>query len=87
MTKSIEWKHEREKRLLYFNPNNTDEHPIVEIPKEAIKAIYLGVNCSDETKQKIKEAINDKPHVELFQMYIGSDDVYALEAKKTDKTT
>lgn len=85
LTKSIKWKHEREKRLLYFNPNNTEDHPTIAIPNYALQAIYLGVKCSDETKKKIKEAIKDKPHIELYQMYISSDNVYALEAKKIDR--
>ena len=70
---------------MYFNPNNTEEHPTISIPKDALQAIYLGVKCSDETKKKIKEAVQDKPHVELYQMYISSDNVYALEAKKIDR--
>ena len=86
LTKSIEWKHEREKRLLYFNPSKTEDHPTIAIPNDSLRAIYLGVKCSDETKKKIKEAIKDKPHVELYQMYISPDNVYALEATKIDKT-
>lgn len=80
LTKSIDWSHEREKRLLYYNPDNIEEYPTVTIPKEAIKAIYFGVKCSDETKMKIKKAISDKPHVELFQMQISENNVYDLEA-------
>lgn len=84
LTKNIDWKHEREKRLLYFCSRKSSPHPTIHISPKCIKAVYLGVRCSPDTIKEIKQALSDKPHVELYQMKISSTNVYALEAVRVN---
>lgn len=87
LTKQKLWEYEHEHRLLYFDVNGSPEFPTPQLPKGSIKAVYIGVKCSQANKQKIIEALKDKPDVEVFQMQISSEDIYKLKAKKIERTS
>ena len=67
-TKSFFWNYENEMRLCYFNINENDEFPTIEC-KGAIKAIYLGVKCSDSDRRRVEKAIGDKD-IPLYKMEV-----------------
>ena len=88
LSKSENWKYERETRLVsYCSVKSADGKPIVETSfptyecKEAAKAIYLGVKCSDADRRKMEEAIGDK-NIELYQMCIDTDNYTKLTSKR-----
>lgn len=88
LSKSENWKYERETRLVsYCSVKSADGKPTVEKPfptydcKDAAKAIYLGVKCSDADKRKMEEAIGDK-NIALYQMCIDTDNYTKLTSKR-----
>ncbi|WP_315359671.1 DUF2971 domain-containing protein [Prevotella nigrescens] len=84
-TKHKTWEYEHEHRLLYFDKQGSSDFPTPQLPKGCIKAIYIGVKCSEENKSKIFKAIKNKPDIEVFQMQISSQDIYKLKAVKIKK--
>lgn len=58
ITKSSDWEYEQEWRMIYA------EHPneVVEFPDKIMKAIYLGVNCSKENEDIVKDLIQNKKY-------------------------
>lgn len=83
-TKQKLWEYEHEHRLLYFNKKGSPPFPALKLPEGCIKAIYIGVKCTEENKNRIFEAIKDKPDIEVFQMQISSQDIYKLGAVKIE---
>ncbi len=81
-TKQKTWEYEHEHRLLYFDKQGSPDFPTPQLPKGCIKAIYIGVKCSEENKNNIFKAIKNKPDIEVFQMQISSQDIYKLKAVK-----
>lgn len=77
-TKSYFWGYENEMRLCSYNVKDNEEYPELEC-KGAIKAIYLGVKCSDENRRKVEKAIGDKD-IPLYRMEV--DDVLLTRLKK-----
>lgn len=70
--KAEEWKYEKEIRLVLFNQEEDDiEFPEISC-KGLIKAIYLGVKCTDTDRLKMEKAIGDKC-IPLFQMEIDEE--------------
>lgn len=69
--KSDFWKYEQEMRLCSFDTTNDEEFPFIKC-KGAIKAIYLGVKCSDENRRKMERAIGNKD-IPLYQMSVDED--------------
>lgn len=67
-TKSYFWSYENEMRLCYYNIKENDAFPTLEC-KGAIKAIYLGVKCSDSDRRKVEIAIGDKD-IPLYKMEV-----------------
>ena len=76
--KSYFWEYENEMRLCSFNVNDSEEYPEIEC-KGAIKAIYLGVKCSDDNRRKVEKAIGDKD-IPLYRMDV--DDKLLTKLKK-----
>lgn len=79
--KSDFWKYEHEMRLVQFDvttpaPGENREYPTISC-KGMIKAIYLGVRCSDKDKLDMIKAIGDKD-IPLFKMEIDSTNVTRL---------
>lgn len=69
------WSYEQEVRVIDFDLHNTVAYKELDAPK--LKAIYLGVKCSDGNRQLIETALREK-QVKLYQMRISKDDVCAL---------
>lgn len=80
--KSNFWKDEHEMRLAQFDvttpgPGENREYPTISC-KGMIKAIYLGVRCSDKDKLDMIKAIGDKD-IPLFKMEIDSENLTRLK--------
>lgn len=71
--KSNFWKYEQEMRFVQFDPDSEVDYPTVDC-KNMIKAVYLGVNCSEENKLKMIKAIGNKD-IPLYQMQIDDSNV------------
>lgn len=71
--KDKSWKNEHEMRLLYYSPNNDNPYPTLQC-KGAIKAVYLGVKCSDSDQRKMEQAIGDK-EIPLYRMVIDQSNL------------
>lgn len=84
LTKQKNWEYEHEHRILYYNKNGSEDFPSLPLPKGSIVAIYLGVRCSDDNKQKIFNLIKNKSNVEVYQMQISSEDIYKLKSLRVD---
>ncbi len=71
--KSISWKHEEEYRGFYIGDDKTAGEA-VEFSKlnVKLKAIYSGIKCSAENKEKLKE-IATKLKVQFYEMKVSSD--------------
>lgn len=85
LTKQKLWEYEHEHRLLYFDKNGSPKFPTPTLPKGSIKAVYLGVKCSCENKNKLLNAIKDNFDIEIYQMQISSEDIYKLKAVKINR--
>lgn len=80
-TKSMEWEYEDEVRLLHYDPTwNTDFKPI-KLPQGSVKAVYFGLKCTEETKSKVRKALQYE-NVDYYQIEIEPKDVYKLHASK-----
>lgn len=66
-TKADIWKYENEVRLLNVNVIGKGEHETIPIPN-AVKAIYFGVNCSEEDVNMIKKVMSNKTNVTFYKM-------------------
>ncbi len=79
-TKSNFWNYENEMRLCFYNVNDSNDFPEIDC-KGAIKAVYLGVKCSDENKRKVEKAIGDKD-IPLYQMEVDQELLTRLKKKQ-----
>lgn len=67
LTKSIDWKHESEWRVILLKQNLNAEFDLRGISAEEIEAVYLGCKMSDENKKKIITIIKEKlQHVKVY---------------------
>lgn len=66
--KSYFWEYENEMRLCSFNVKEKEEYPHIDC-KDAIKALYLGVKCSDADRRRVEKAIGDKD-IPLYKMAV-----------------
>lgn len=71
------WKYEKEVRLVHYDPNDEANYKTIEIPETSIKAIYLGLKCSDENKEKMKLILRNR-NIRLYQMKVDDTDSYKL---------
>lgn len=72
LEKSNFWEYEKEMRLVSFDCSGKDEDfPVIEC-KGMVKAIYLGVKCSDANRRLIEKAIGDK-NIPLYQMSVDEE--------------
>lgn len=69
------WSYEQEVRVIDFDLNNKEKYK--ELTAPTLKAIYLGVKCTEKDRQQMEEALCDK-NVALFQMQISKDNVCQL---------
>lgn len=76
------WKYENETRIVYYNDSCKDDYADLKLEDRAIiEAIYLGVKCSDETREHIQRFLRGTS-IPLFQMHIFPEDVFKLKAKR-----
>lgn len=69
--KTKEWEYEKEIRLAVYNPSDDTDFPTFECPG-CVKAIYLGVKCSDTDRHLMEKAIGDMC-IPLYQMIIDNE--------------
>lgn len=84
-TKSIDWEYEHEKRLIYFNSNGSEPYPTQQLPNGCIKAVYIGLKCSEEDTKAIMNALENKPDVKIFRMCLSRTDIYKIKATEIDR--
>lgn len=77
--KSKDWEYEHEVRLVQFDPNMNEEFPLIKGLK--LKAVYLGVNCTDVDERKVKMALLNKP-IDLYRMNINVANLNRFIAKR-----
>lgn len=71
------WAYEKEVRIVHYDPAVTSDFKTMCLPEDSIQAIYLGLKCSPENEQKIREAIGDR-NIPLYKMTVLDNDVYHL---------
>lgn len=80
-TKSKKWEYEDEVRLLHYDPTwNTDFKPI-KLPQGSVKAVYFGLKCTEDTKNKIRKALKYE-NVDYYQIGFEPKNIYQLKASK-----
>ncbi len=67
------WNYENEVRLVMFNAEIEEDFPSLSC-EGRIKAIYLGVKCTDENRRKMERAIGHKD-IPLYQMKIDENNL------------
>jgi hypothetical protein len=83
-TKHNDWEYEHEKRLVYYDKDNTpDTYQKVSMPEDMITDIYFGVRCEDSDKQRIIEALEGRT-VKYHQMKIDPKNLFCLKAVPLD---
>ena len=79
-TKSKEWSHEGEWRLVYFQKKGeVPDYPWVELPEGCIKEIYIGCSVMEEDKRKLMAILKNKPEIRLYQMHVSTNNLFELE--------
>lgn len=71
------WSYEQEVRLIHFDPNDSENFKTINIDKESIQEIYLGLKCSDENREKMKLILRNR-NIRLYQMKVDPVDSYKL---------
>lgn len=77
--KNAIWEYEKEVRVIDYDPDGKDEFREQDAPP--LKAIYLGVKCSDKDRHDMQLALR-RQSVELYQMHIDSNDICRLSAER-----
>jgi hypothetical protein len=79
-SKGKDWKNECECRLAYFKEEGeVDTFQWKELPDDCIQEIYIGYAASKEDKSKLKEALENRPNIRLFQMKLSANNLFELE--------
>ncbi len=80
-TKAFEWHYEKEARLISLNPQDdlADDFEDIPISADCIQAIYLGVRCSEDNKNKMLRILNNTS-IPLYQMQFSKKNIFRLEA-------
>lgn len=71
------WKYEKEVRLIHYDPECDDNFKSISISENCIEDIYLGLKCSDENKETMKQILRNR-NIKLFQMKVDEYDSYKL---------
>lgn len=76
LTKSIDWKYEKEVRAISLNYNG-----LVQISKEAIKEVYLGSRLEDDNRQLLLNRLNELNYnIDIYDLELMEND-YKLKEK------
>ena len=80
--KNAIWDYENEVRCIDLDYNNDKQFKEVDAPP--LKAIYLGLKCSDENRHRMELALRSqrKKNVELYQMQIDTSNFCKLIPKR-----
>lgn len=68
--KGVFWSYEREVRLVQYDGEGKEDFPALDC-KGRVKAVYLGVKCSDMDRRDMEKTIGSKD-IALYQMEIDS---------------
>lgn len=79
LKKSNIWKYEHEVRAVLFDTDCTEQATQINAPK--MIAIYLGLRCSTEDKQKMLLALRGKP-TPIYQMKVDPSNINHLIAER-----
>lgn len=71
------WQYENEVRLIHYDPNDDSNYKTIQIPEDCIQAIYLGLKCSDENRERMKLLLRNR-NIRLYQMSVNGLDSYKL---------
>lgn len=85
-TKSIDWEYEQEWRMIIAGANqktDSDVCGVVNLPREVIREIYLGMNASEESMEKAMSLVKNCDWIELFQCELH-DERYDLIFKRIE---
>ncbi|SHI67279.1 Protein of unknown function [Arenibacter nanhaiticus] len=85
-SKSVEWEYEKEYRSIVNNIDSKNQNSRkIKFNEERLKAIYFGVNASDELKLKIieilKENYSNFIEIELYETFLKKNS-FEIESKK-----
>lgn len=79
-TKNKAWEYEHEKRLLFYDVNESQKFVVQKIPAGCIKEVYLGLKCNLEDQYKIKKALKADPNIKVFRMVLSRDNLYKIRS-------
>lgn len=71
------WAYEKEVRIVHYDPSVTSDFKTMHLPEGCIKEIYLGIKCSSENEQKMRDAIGAR-NIPLYKMEVRDNDAYHL---------
>lgn len=77
-TKSKFWSYENEIRLLSFCPNGPGgDFNAIPLDKDSyISEIYFGIDCTNESKEKVMDALNNHDNITFYQMEADYSNLY-----------
>lgn len=79
LTKSFDYVHENEWRIIWFNESlTTHKAEYIDIQPSMITKIYLGFKCPEEIKTHILEFKNINPHIQVYNVQPSEDNYYQL---------
>ena len=77
--KNAIWDYEQEVRVIHLDYENKEQYKEIDAPK--LKAIYLGLKCSDSDRHDMEMALRGK-QVDLYQMKLDESNVCKLVAER-----
>lgn len=79
-TKSKYWSHEKEVRIISYNPDSKSDFDQISLnEKSKVKSIYFGYRCDEKDIGRIKSILGND--VKYYRMELNFDDVYRLDVK------
>ena len=79
LTKSCDYAHENEWRIIWFDESLTTHKAVfIDIPPSMITKIYLGCKCPVDIKTHILEFKSVNPHIHVYDVHPSDDNFYQL---------
>lgn len=75
------WSYETEVRIVHYDPSVTDDFKLLNVPENSIREIYLGMKCTENNCQLMRDAIAGR-NIPLYKMTTKDSDVYHLVAER-----
>lgn len=83
LTKSFDYVHEDEWRIIWYKEFLTTHSPkYIDIPPSMITKIYIGYKCTEDIKIHILEFKSKNPHIHVYKVQPSEDNFYQLCAKE-----